>query len=241
MPGYATGQTLAGTAITSRASVRGGDRPSVQRHVAGIPRWRAGNTTGSGLDNNRCMGSGRAGNGSAIPHRDRDESGRPRNARPRDALGRPLPRGRAGVPRATEGVRRSPEETLRNGQDLLDAGLPFHAHEVFEDAWKQAGEPDRELWRGLAQLAVGLTHAARGNRAGAAALLRRAAKTMAPYAAAAPHQLDVAALLAWADQLVQGLDAGADCELNPPRLRRFSASESADAHDTPAVEPGQDP
>ncbi|WP_261993079.1 DUF309 domain-containing protein, partial [Streptomyces sp. adm13(2018)] len=43
---------------------------------------------------------------------------------------------------------------------LLDAGMPFHAHEVFEDAWKSGPASERDLWQGLAQLAVGLTHAA---------------------------------------------------------------------------------
>ena len=51
-------------------------------------------------------------------------------------------------------------------QRLLDAGLPFHAHEVLEAAWKAAPPDERELWRGLAQLAVGLTHLQRGNGRG---------------------------------------------------------------------------
>jgi hypothetical protein len=33
------------------------------------------------------------------PARDRDPAGRPRNARPRDAFGRPLPRGETGEER----------------------------------------------------------------------------------------------------------------------------------------------
>ena len=43
-----------------------------------------------------------------MPSRDRDDEGRARNARPRDALGRPLPHGAAGEPRAPEGVVREP-------------------------------------------------------------------------------------------------------------------------------------
>ncbi|MYS16668.1 DUF309 domain-containing protein, partial [Streptomyces sp. SID4982] len=67
--------------------------------------------------------------------RDRDPEGRARNARPRDGLGRPLPYGTDGVERQPEGVVRSPDETLAEAQELLDGGKPFHAHEVFEDAW----------------------------------------------------------------------------------------------------------
>src|SRR6478735_10984585 len=89
--------------------------------------------------------------------RDRDANGRARNSRPRDALGRPLPYGSDNVERQPEGIVRTPAETITQAQELLDSGKPFHAHEVFEDAWKSSSGPDRELWKGLAQLAVGLT------------------------------------------------------------------------------------
>ncbi|MFE9749300.1 DUF309 domain-containing protein [Saccharothrix saharensis] len=131
--------------------------------------------------------------------RDRDEQGRARNARPRDGLGRPLPYGLPGVERQPEGVPRTPEEALTEAQRLLDLGRPFHAHEVLEDAWKAAPETERELWRGLAQLAVGLTHSARGNQAGASALLSRGARNISPYLDDPPHGVDVAGLLAWAE------------------------------------------
>ncbi|WP_241036949.1 DUF309 domain-containing protein [Blastococcus litoris] len=130
--------------------------------------------------------------------RDRDADGRARNARPRDALGRPLPYGAVGEERAPEGVVREPARALAEAQALLDAGRPFHAHEVLEDAWKSAVEEERGLWRGLAQFAVGLTHAARGNDRGATTLLDRAAANLAPYAAAPPHGIDVPGLVAWA-------------------------------------------
>jgi hypothetical protein len=141
--------------------------------------------------------------------RDRDPAGRARNARPRDGLGRPLPYGAPGVERAPEGVRRTVEQTLDEAQRLLDAGRPFHAHEVFEDAWKGEPGPQREVWRGMAQLAVGLTHAARGNTRGAASLLRRGAEVIEPFAAAprdAP--LNVAGLVGWARGAADDVDAG---------------------------------
>jgi len=68
---------------------------------------------------------------------------------------------------------------------LLLAGRPFDAHEVFEDAWKSATGTDRDLWRGLAQVAVGLTHARRGNSRGAVALLTRGADRLRAYVAPA--------------------------------------------------------
>jgi uncharacterized protein len=133
--------------------------------------------------------------------RDRDESGRPLNARPRDGLGRPLPHGASGVPRQPEGVTRTARQTLDEAQRLLDLDRPFHAHEVFEDAWKAARESSEAgLWKALAQLAVGRTHQLRGNAVGAKRLLHRAAAGLVPYAGAAPYEIDVAQLVAWAER-----------------------------------------
>jgi uncharacterized protein len=151
--------------------------------------------------------------------RDRDAEGRARNARPRDALGRPLPYGAVGEERAPEGIVREPVRALAEAQELLDAGRPFHAHEVLEDAWKSAVEEERQLWRGLAQLAVGLTHAARGNTRGAATLLDRGAGTIAAYAAAPPHGIDVAGLVGWARGLAADAADGRELDVRPPRLR----------------------
>lgn len=153
--------------------------------------------------------------------RDRDPEGRARNARPRDALGRPLPYGAPGEERAPEGVVRTPAQTLAEAQRLLDAGRPFHAHEVLEDAWKTGPAGQRDLWRGLAQLAVGLTHAARGNRAGARTLLERGASSLrAATAAAAELGVDDEELVRWAGQLASAAGAGRPLDLTAPGLRR---------------------
>jgi hypothetical protein len=130
-----------------------------------------------------------------------------------------LPYGAVGVEKAPEGTRRSPDETIEQAQQLLDDNLPFHAHEVFEDAWKLAPPAERALWRGLAQLAVGITHALRGNPTGAAALLRRAADEMAPYAAGDPYGLDIAGLSGWARHSADALDVGDATAPIAPRLR----------------------
>jgi uncharacterized protein len=156
--------------------------------------------------------------------RDRDDEGRARNARPRDALGRPLPYGVAGEERAPEGVVRPPAQSLAEAQALLDAGRPFHAHEVLEDAWKSAPESERELWRGLAQLAVGLTHALRGNPRGATTLLERGAGNIAGYPAA-PYGVDVPGLVRWARQVATDPQPGSA----PPRLVRPGTPPAAGA------------
>ena len=133
--------------------------------------------------------------------RDRDATGRARSARPRDALGRPLPRGEAGEPVLPDLIEVTPDWAVATAQDLLDSDRPFHAHEVLEAAWKAAGPDERDLWQGLAQLAVGLTHARRGNARGAVTLLRRGAARLTGYAGTSPHGIDVDGVHGRADAL----------------------------------------
>lgn len=115
------------------------------------------------------------------PARDRDASGRARQQRPRDALGRPLPYGATGVEPVSEDPL-PPMETIAAARALLAEGRPFSAHEVFEARWKAAAEDERDLWQGLAQICVSLTHAARGNAMGSEALLERGAARLEAYA-----------------------------------------------------------
>jgi len=133
--------------------------------------------------------------------RDRDPAGRARNARPRDGLGRPLPHDAEGVERVPDDLVLPPDESLVEAQRLIDGGRPFHAHEVLEGTWKAAPAAERDLWQGLAQLAVGLTHRARGNPTGASTLLQRGAARIEPYADAPPYGIDVTGLVAAARSL----------------------------------------
>jgi len=117
-----------------------------------------------------------------------------------------------------------PLPALAEAQRLLDAGMPFHAHEVLEGTWKAAPAAERDLWQGLAQLAVGYTHLLRENPAGTRTLLLRAQTRIAPQAADPPYGIDVAGLLAWADAVLAGLASKTDPPTVPvPQLR---ASES---------------
>ena len=95
-------------------------------------------------------GSPGAGGPPGAGGRDRDAAGRARNARPRDALGRPLPRGATGDKRIPDDLALPPTQALRLAQELLDSDRPFHAHEVLEASWKSAPAAERELWQGLA-------------------------------------------------------------------------------------------
>lgn len=143
------------------------------------------------------------------PERDRDPTGRPRNARPRDGLGRPLPHDASG------GVDRVPDElaipltdAVELAQRYLETDRPFHAHEVLEALWKSRPAAERELWQGLAQIAVGVTHALRGNRTGAVSLLERGADRLGRYRGSG-HGIAVESVLATTAQLVGSLKAGA--------------------------------
>jgi uncharacterized protein len=139
--------------------------------------------------------------------RDRDPTGRARNARPRDALGRPLARGAIGTPSLATDEALPPALALETAQRLLDAGRSFDAHDVLETAWKAAPDAERDLWQGLAQLAVGLTHARRGNAPGAVTLLRRGAKRLAAYPDAGPYRIDVAGLRVSSTELAARIEA----------------------------------
>ncbi|WP_083957870.1 DUF309 domain-containing protein [Herbidospora mongoliensis] len=105
--------------------------------------------------------------------RDRDPAGRARNARPRDAYGRPLPHDAEGVERVPDDYAPTAEQAITDGVEMLRLDRPFHAHEIFEGRWKNCPPEERELWQGLAQLCVGLTHLQRGNERGAETLLER--------------------------------------------------------------------
>jgi uncharacterized protein len=164
--------------------------------------------------------------------RDRDAAGRARNARPRDGLGRPLPFSQAGgaVPTMPDGLVLDGWAAARLGDELLRAGRPFHAHEVFEASWKTGPPAERELWQGLAQLAVGLTHAHRGNARGAVTLLRRGSARVRAFAGAGAgaggvYGMDLAGVLGACDELAarierQGLAGIAVADLRPGLLVR---------------------
>jgi uncharacterized protein len=172
--------------------------------------------------------------------RDRDPAGRPRNARPRDALGRPLDPA-DGPGSGVAGTDRIPDDLVITGAEaaaladrLLRDGRPFHAHEVLEAAWKSGPAGERDLWQGLAQIAVGLTHARRGNARGAVVLLSRGAERVRGYQAgassqravgqpASPFGMNVDAFLAAADDLAarierDGLDGVPPADLSPGLL-----------------------
>jgi len=170
--------------------------------------------------------------------RDRDQAGRARNARPRDRLGRPLARDAVGQPVLPDPVAVTPAWALDTAQRLLDEGMPFHAHEVLEAAWKSSEPGERDLWQGLAQLAVGLTHALRGNARGAAALLRRGGNRIAAYASTDPHGIDVDGLVRQAAEVARQIEERGLAGLGPVRLQLRLTDPAPDRRGRAAAGPG---
>jgi predicted metal-dependent hydrolase len=123
-----------------------------------------------------------------------------------------------GDPRGVDPVPEAalpPAETLALAQSLLDHGRAFAAHEVLEARWKAAPAGERDLWQGLAQVCVGITHAQRGNGTGAKRLLERGVARLRRYADDPPYGVDVAGLLDWS-----AAHAAAPADAGAPRLRR---------------------
>lgn len=59
----------------------------------------------------------------------------------------------------------------------------FLAHEHWESVWLRGAEPEKSFLQALIQIAAALHHLDRGNRVGAASLLRRALQRLDAYPA----------------------------------------------------------
>lgn len=123
--------------------------------------------------------------------------------RPRDRLGRPLEPGDPRVyPTVPERDHIDDVDAWNEGMAFIRDGLPFHAHEVFEQRWKCCPPEHREAWRALAQWGAALTQHARGNEIGRRRLADRARErfAMAVQDDSVPSVVDVQYVL---DSLAQ--------------------------------------
>ncbi len=129
--------------------------------------------------------------------------------RARDAAGRPVP---PGSPDAVEPVPEQalpPREALALARDLLAGGRPFFAHDVLEARWKAAPPQERDLWQGLAQVCVGLTHLQRGNPVGGVRLLRRGAGRLEAFRGPS-YDVDAPAVASAAHAHATAVEAGGE-------------------------------
>ena len=105
------------------------------------------------------------------------------------------------------------ETGLADGLDLIRRGAFFEAHEVLEDAWRAAGEPERDFFQGLVHVAVAWYQAGRGNATGCARQLEKARRRLGPYA---PQHRGVS-LAALMPQLEHAAETVAEGSLELPR------------------------
>jgi uncharacterized protein len=68
----------------------------------------------------------------------------------------------------------SKQQKFHNGVILFNSGEFFKAHEVWEEIWLGATEPDKTFLQGLIQLAAAFHHYSRGNRTGGQSLAETA-------------------------------------------------------------------
>jgi hypothetical protein len=139
--------------------------------------------------------------------RDRREDGRPEQSRPRDRTGRPLPHGTRGVPLIEQAEPDTVEAALALGVMRWDERRYFEAHELLEFAWKYGPTEDRDLWKGVIQVAVAGVHLQRGNPIGARRLLDRALARLVPLPDVR-RGIDVASLRLRAEAARGRLDSG---------------------------------
>jgi len=153
--------------------------------------------------------------------RDRDVAGRPKNARPRDSLGRPLPRGAENA-MVEEELPADPGRLLDIGIEYFNARRFFQAHETWETAWHPSPADERDFWQGLTQVAVGFTHYQRGNPKGSVTLLQRGARKIAKYGEVY-RGVPVAALAASARKAAAAIErAGTTTPIEFPTIERTS-------------------
>lgn len=72
-------------------------------------------------------------------------------------------------------------EKFRNGVILFNSAEFFKAHEVWEEIWLAAAEPEKTFLQGLIQLAAAFHHYSRGNRAGGQSLAAAALEKLEKF------------------------------------------------------------
>ncbi len=104
----------------------------------------------------------------------------------------------------------TPEERARRmeeGRRAFNRGEVFEAHELWEEVWREAAEPERRWLQGLIQLAAALHQLGRGRPRPAAALLARAAAKLED-APEVLHGVNLVAARVILEAAQRGLPAG---------------------------------
>jgi predicted metal-dependent hydrolase len=106
-------------------------------------------------------------------------------------------------------VNHHQEDPWQQGIEQFNRREFFECHESWEQVWLPAPEPDKTFLQGIIQVACAFHHELRGNRAGAASLLRRGLAKIEQFPA---HYrgIDLEAVRAaarrWSEAFAQGDD-----------------------------------
>ncbi len=78
-------------------------------------------------------------------------------------------------------MQEDPGNLFQQGIDLFNRGEFFDCHEVLEELWTPATEPDRRFLQSLIHFAVGFYHHQHDNKAGATRQLDKGLSKIQPY------------------------------------------------------------
>lgn len=110
-------------------------------------------------------------------------------------------------------------EGLERGVDLFNRGLYWDAHEAWEEAWTPDRHgSDRDLYKGLIQIAAGCLHYGRHNRRGAVNKWRSGTHLLASQLPSR-YALDIRALVADVEALLTAMEAPNWPTLTMPHLK----------------------
>ncbi len=153
--------------------------------------------------------------------RHRNEWGRPEQGRRRDHTGRPLPHGAPEPPGgyAQEHEVDTVQEALDLAVDCWNRGHYFEAHELLEHVWHHAPEDERDIWKGVIQVAVTHVMGQRERPEGVVLTVRKARMKFHDVPEDF-HGIDVPALVAQLDEAVRRVEDG-----EPPLEPGFPARE----------------
>ena len=109
-------------------------------------------------------------------------------------------------------------EGLERGLELFNRGHYWEAHEAWEAAWTPDRHgPDRDLYKGLIQVAAGCLHYGRANRRGAVNKWRSGARLLRVYVPSR-YGLDLARLVAEVEALLAAMEGQEWPELRMPQI-----------------------
>jgi hypothetical protein len=108
---------------------------------------------------------------------------------------------------------------LDRGRTAFNRGDYFHAHELWEEVWRELADGERSLMQGLIQIAAGLHHLQQRRPRPAAAVLRRGLEKISQRAFAPPVELQVGALARDVAGLLDELEAPGGQARDPTLFR----------------------